>query len=410
MSDFLFSQYFQAGGGQYALNKAIVLGTIATSLPNPNLKWETTVARNIGLDLSLFNNRVQFTADVYRNNTRDLLVDVPITPTSGYSTQLRNIGETSNRGLELQLSGTVLQAKEFTWTGSFNASFNRGRIESLGPIGSILSNSGWASTAISSDYIARVGDPVGLMYGYVTDGFYTAADFKSYNAATKAWVLQDGVASDATAQGQPVAPGIIKFKDVNGDGVVNSLDQTVIGNANPKMTGGFNQQFTYKGFDASIFLNFVLGNDVYNANKLEYTSAVAPYSNMLASMNGRYRTIDANGAPITDLATSAQVNQNATIWQPTRQLLFHSWGVENGSFLRLNNITVGYSLPKALIAKIKLTQARVYVTANNIYTFTGYSGYDPEVNTRRSSPLTPGVDYGGYPRSRLMLFGVNLSL
>ena len=146
------------------------------------------------------------------------------------------------------------------------------------------------------------------------------------------------------------------------------------------------------------------------ANKLEYTSAVNPYSNMLATMNGRYRTIDANGAPITDLATSAQLNQDATIWQPTRQPFFHSWAVESGSFLRVNNITIGYALPKALIAKIKLTQARVYATVNNIYTFTGYSGYDPEVNTRRSSPLTPGVDYGGYPRSRLMLLGLNLSL
>ena len=410
IGDFLFSQFFQAGGGQYGLNKSIVLGTIATSLPNSRLKWETTVSRNLGVDLSLFDNRVQVTADVYKNTTRDLLVDVPITPTSGYTTQLQNIGETSNRGFELQVSGTVLQTKDFTWTASANMSVNRGRIESLGPIQSILSNSGWASTSLSSDFIARVGDPVGLMYGYVTDGFYTADNFKSYNATTRAWVLQDGVASDATVQGQPVAPGIIKFKDLNGDGVVNSLDQMVIGNANPKATGGFNQQFTYKGFDASIFLNFVLGNDVYNANKLEYTSAVNPYSNMLATMNGRYRTIDDNGAPITDLNVSRQLNQNATIWQPTRQPLFHSWGVESGSFLRLNNITVGYSLPKALIAKIKLTQARVYVTANNIYTFTGYSGYDPEVNTRRSSPLTPSVDYGGYPRSRLMLVGVNLSL
>jgi TonB-linked SusC/RagA family outer membrane protein len=411
IGDFLYNQFFQAGGGQYGLNKALTLGTTATSLPNPNLKWETTISRNLGFDLSLFNNRVQFTADVYKNTTRDLLVDVPITPTSGYSTQLQNIGQTSNRGFELQVSGTVLQTTNFTWSASLNTSVNRGRIENLGPISGISGiSSGWASTAIASDYLARVGDPIGLMYGYVTDGFYTADNFESYNAANKTWVLKSGTPSDATVQGQPVAPGIIKLKDVNGDGVVNDLDRTVIGNANPKFTGGFNQQFSYKGFDASLFLNFVVGNDIYNANKLEYTSAVNPYTNQLAIMDGRYRTIDANGNPITDLATSRAVNQNATIWQPTRQYFVHSWAIEKGTFLRINNLTVGYSLPKALIAKVKLTQLRFYVTANNLYTFTNYSGYDPEVNTRRSSPLTPGVDYGGYPRSRLVLFGVNLSL
>ncbi|UOQ68928.1 SusC/RagA family TonB-linked outer membrane protein [Hymenobacter volaticus] len=411
IGDFLYSQFFQAGGGQYGLNKAITLGTVTTSLPNPNLQWETTVSRNVGLDLSLFNSRVQFTADVYKNTTRDLLVDVPITPTSGYSTQLQNIGSTSNRGFELQLSGTVLQTKEFTWTASANTSLNRGRIENLGPIQGIAGiNSSWASTAIASDFLARVGDPIGLMYGYITEGFYTADDFQGYNATNRTWILKGDIPSDATVQGQPVAPGIIKLRDVNGDGVVNDLDRTVIGNANPKLTGGFNQQFSFKGFDASVFLNFVLGNDIYNANKLEYTSAVNPYTNQLAVMNGRYRTIDANGTPITDLETSRQVNQNATIWQPTRQYFVHSWAIENGSFLRINNVTLGYSLPKEVIAKVKLTQLRFYVTANNLYTFTKYTGYDPEVNTRRSSPLTPGVDYGGYPRSRLLLFGVNLSL
>ncbi|WP_201977447.1 SusC/RagA family TonB-linked outer membrane protein [Hymenobacter rubidus] len=411
INDFLFDQYFQAGGGQYGLLKAITLGTVATTLANPYLKWETTVSRNAGIDLSLFNNRVQFTADVYKNSTRDLLVDVPITPTSGYTSQLQNVGETSNQGFELQLSGAVVRTPDFTWTASANSSVNRGRIESLGPIASIAGlSSGWASTTITQDYLARVGDPVGLMYGYITDGFYTADDFSGYDAAKKAWVLKSDRPSDATVQGQPVAPGIIKLKDVDGNGVVDSNDRTVIGNANPKLTGGLNQQFSYKGFDASIFLNFVLGNDIYNANKIEYTSAVNPYSNLLATMNNRYRTIDANGNAITDLETSRQVNQNATIWQPTRTFFLHSWAVENGSFLRVNNVTIGYSLPKALIAKVKLTQARFYVTANNLYTFTKYTGYDPETNTRRSSPLTPGVDYGGYPRSRLLLFGVNLSL
>ena len=211
-------------------------------------------------------------------------------------------------------------------------------------------------------------------------------------------------------QGQALAPGIIKLKDLNGDGIVNELDRTVIGNANPKFTGGFNNQFSYKGFDASVFVNFVYGNDVYNANKLEFTSAINPLSNMLGLMNDRYRTIDANGVAITDLEVSRSVNQNAQIWQPTRQLFTHSWAIEDGSFLRINNLTLGYSLPKALISRAKLTQLRFYVTTSNLYTFTKYTGYDPEANTRRATGLTPGVDYAAYPRSRAFLFGINLAL
>ena len=411
INDFGYSQYFRTGLGQYSLNHAVSLGTVATGLPNPFLKWETTVARNAGVDVALFNNRVQFSADVYYNSTRDLLVNVPITPVSGYLTQFQNVGSTTNRGLELQLSGTVLKTPDFTWTASANTSANRGRIEELGPISAIPGvYSGWASTTIASDFLARVGDPVGIFYGYRTDGWYTADDFTGYNAATRTWSLKPGVASDLSVQGQPVAPGIIKLVDTNGDGVVNDADRTAIGNANPKFTGGLNQQFTFKGFDASVFFNFVYGNQVYNANKIEFTTAVNPFSNLLTTMNDRYKTIDGNGVPITDLETSRNLNKDAKIWQPTRTLFVHSWAIEDGSFLRLNNVTLGYSLPKAVIAKVKISQLRFYVTGNNLYTWTKYSGFDPEANTRRASPLTPGVDYAGYPRSRVLLFGVNLSL
>ncbi|GAC1587458.1 MAG: TonB-dependent receptor [Hymenobacter sp.] len=413
IADFLTNQYFQTGLGIYALNHSIVQGTAANSLPNPDLRWETTHSRNLGVDLALFNNRVQLTTDVYYNTTRNLLINVPIAPVSGYTSQLQTVGATSNRGVEIQLSGTAVQTPAFTWTANANLAVNRGRIEDLGPLpatGIPGISSGWASTAIAQDFLARVGDPVGLMYGYVTNGFYTPDDFTGYNATSKTWTLKPGVASDFGVQGPAVAPGINTLQDVNGDGVVDSNDRTIIGNAQPKLVGGLNQQFTFKGFDASVFLNFVYGNQIYNANKIDFTSSITPYTNLLGIMDGRYRTIDAKGQPITDLETSRQVNQNATIWQPTRQLFLHSWAIENGSFLRVNNVTLGYSLPKALIARLKLNQLRFYVTGNNLYTFTKYTGYDPEVNTRRGTPLTPGVDYAGYPRSRALLFGVNISL
>ena len=417
INDFSYLRLFSGGAAEYWLNHIRVGGASVPFLENPNLKWETTISRNVGADLALFNNRLQLTADVYYNTTRDLLVRRPIPVLTGYSSQLQNIGSTSNRGLELQLSGTVLQTPDFTWTANLNTSFNRGRIENLGGAPEIPGvYSGWASTAISQDFVARVGSPIGLMYGYVTDfengrqGFYTPDDFESYNPITRSGVLKGGIASSSSVSGQAVAPGVIKLKDVNGDGVVNELDRTVIGNANPKLTGGFNQQFAFKGLDASVFLNFVYGNDVYNANKLEFTSAINPLSNMLDLTTNRYRTIDPNGAAITTLDGFRQANTNATLWQPTRQLFTHSWAIEDGSFLRLNNLTLGYSLPKTLISHAKLTQLRFYVTASNLYTFTNYTGYDPEVNTRRDTGLTPGVDYAAYPRSRAFLFGLNLGL
>lgn len=421
INDFLYGTYFTTGA-QYALNHTIINGTSAVGLANPNLKWETTASTNAGVDLSMFNNRLQLTVDAYYNKTSDLLLNLSIPSTSGYSTQLANVGATSNRGIELTLSGTVIQTPNFTWTANANISFNRNRVESLGGADALSPQySGWASTAISADYFVKVGQPVGLMYGYVTDydngrkGFYTTADFKSYNATTSTWVLQDGVASDAgvIGTGGSVSPGQLKLKDVNGDGLVDERDRTVIGNANPLSTGGINQQFTYKSFDASIFMNFVYGNRIWNNNKIEYTTNLtgSQFANGLELMKDRYRTIDLNtGTAITDVNQLNSLNQNAAIWAAPRQLVPHSWALEDGSFLRINNITIGYSLPKSLLERVHISQLRFYGTVNNVYTLTGYTGFDPEVNTRRGTPLTPGVDYAGYPRSRAFLLGINASI
>jgi TonB-linked SusC/RagA family outer membrane protein len=429
INDFLYNQLFQAGSAPYALNHTLVLGATATGLANPNLKWESTTSRNIGIDLALLENRVQFTADAYYNTTDDLLLNKPVPAFLGYTTQLQNVGSTSNRGLELQLTGTIIRNENFTWTATANSSFNRGRIESLGgDQNEILGiTSGWGGTALTQDFLARVGRPVGEMYGYVTDGFLTANDFSGYVAPSTSTGSIAGTWRPRTdikfvdnlglIGENSYRPGLVKFKDLSGpngvpDGKIDAFDQTVIGNANPKMVGGLNQQFTFKGFDASLFLNFVLGNDVYNANKIEFTSNTpnTSFNNVLGIMGDRYRIIETDGRPITTIERLNEVNQNAKIWTPTRGLVFHSWAVEDGSFLRVNNITLGYSLPKTLISRAKLTTVRFYVTANNVYTFTKYTGFDPEVNTRRGTPLTPGVDYAAYPRSRAFLFGVNLSL
>jgi TonB-linked SusC/RagA family outer membrane protein len=414
IGDFLYTQNFLANGIRYGLNENLTPGLAATNLADPNLKWETTTSRNLGMDLSLFNNRVQVTVDAYSNTTNDLLINLPIPSTSGYSTQLRNIGRTANRGLEFQVSGTIVQTPDFTWSANANISFNRNKVENIGPQPYILQNSGWTSDT-GADYLVQVGQPVGLMFGYVTDSFYKIDDFIATRGATGAYTyrLKEGIPSNANvlADNRGVQPGTLKFKDINGDGLINTSDRTVIGNANPKHTGGLNQQFAYKGFDASIFLNWSYGNDIYNANKIDFTSAYYSNLNMLAVMNDRFRNINDQGVLVTDPTALAELNKDASIWTPTRgRYLLHSWAIEDGSFLRINNLTLGYSLPKKMIAKAKLTQLRFYVTANNVYTFTKYTGYDPEVNTRRGTPLTPGVDYAAYPRSRALLFGVNLAL
>lgn len=416
ISDFQYTSTFKATS-EYGLGEILVPGLAPTSLPNPDLVWETTVAQNLGLDLSLFTNRLHVTADVYTNKTKNLLVELPIPSTAGYVTQIRNIGRTSNSGVELQLSSTVLEKKNFTWTANFNITFNRNRVEDLGPVASNLYSSGWlGGNELANDYALQVGSPVGLMYGFITDGMYTVDDFSEYNPTTQKYTLKPGVAYDPS--NPSIEPGQIKFKDqggavdANGNPLITfDADRTVIGNTNPKHFGGLNQQFTFKNFDMSVFVNWKYGNDVYNANNIEFTHGGRLNVNLLASMNDRWRTVNEQGQRVTDLEQLRVLNQHAKIWRPVQnRYYFSDWAVEDGSFLRINNITLGYTLPTKLTQRVKVNKLRFYATVNNLATLTGYSGYDPEVNTRRATPLTPGVDFSAYPRSRAFIFGLNLSL
>jgi hypothetical protein len=188
-------------------------------------------------------------------------------------------------------------------------------------------------------------------------------------------------------------------------------DRTVVGNANPNFIGGWNNQFAYKNFDASIFVNFVVGNDIYNANKLEWVNGSFANLNMLDMTKGRFTNINAQGQVVTDPAELTRLNANASMWSPVRaqRWWLDSWAVEDGSYLRVNNVTIGYTLPSRITQRAKITSLRMFATANNLATITGYSGYDPDVTSRRGDPLTPGVDFAAYPRSRTIVFGVNLN-
>lgn len=394
----------------------------SSQLPNPDLKWETTVTRNVGLDFGLFNNRLNGTLDVYWNTTKDLLLASAIPPITGFSTQLQNIGQTSNRGVELGLAGTILSKKDFSLSFNFNIGLNRARIDKLNGLDENQAFSNWAGTDLKTqdDYRLSVGKTIGLMYGYVTDGFYGVDDFDSYDPASKTYQLKQGVPNIGSFLGGiGLRPGVLKLKDLDGNGVIDANDRTIIGRALPKHSGGFGINATFKNFDFLAFFNWTYGNQVYNSGRISFNMYYrTTYGNMLNTMNynDRFHYIDDQGNLVTDLAQLAKLNENAKIWSPfsmgTASPVIHSWAVEDGSYLRLQNISLGYSLPKKLISKLYMSRLRVYFTVYNAFLWTNYTGYDPEVSATRSSSytqLTPGVDFSAYPKSRNYTAGINVT-
>ena len=389
------------------------------TIANPELRWETTYTRNLGLDFGFFNSRLNGTVDAYLNTTQDLLIRANIPSNTGYDYQMQNIGKTSNRGIELALDGYLVQTHDFSLSASFNIAFNVNKVEELGDVKMSLQSSGWygSSSGPTGDYLLREGDPVGQMWGYVTDGMYRYDDF-TYDEESETYTLKPGVPDNSNLIGARFfGPGTLKFKKLSGEGsVINpDEDRTIIGNANPKHTGGFNLTATYKGLDFSAFFNWVYGNDIYNANKLEFTSFpdTRLYGNLLEMMNWEDRFSIVNretGEFVYNPQELAALNPNVEIWHPMMsRVVLHSWAIEDGSFLRLNNLTLGYTLPEALTSRAFIERLRFYVTGYNLFVLTNYTGYDPEVDTRRSTPLTPGVDYSAYPRSRSIIAGINVT-
>ncbi len=393
--------------GYYPVNDVPSISVGSYVLPNPNLKWETTGATNIGLDVGILNQRIQLTAEYYNNRTDDLLLATEVPYSSGYATVQMNIGSTRNKGLEFTVNAQTLKRKDFSWETNFNIAFNRNKVLSLNSGQELFYAESGFSEFSQTDYIIRVGQPVGQMYGYVSDGLYTVDDF-NYNPANQTYTLKDNIAYNPNVRPQP---GYLKLADLDGDGLVNPSDRTVIGNANPKHIGGITNTFTYKNLDLSVFLNWSYGNQVFNANRLYNSQTYLQYRNSFAEIADRWMTINEQGALVTDPAQLAAMNEGKTVpsWQNGADLRFYDKMVENGSFLRLNNITLGYALPKPLLARVKINGLRFYGSVYNLHNFTSYSGYDPEVSTRNSSGITPGVDFGAYPRSRYVVIGANVS-
>ncbi len=411
------AQIFTSGSTSW-INGVSTYWSPATRMANPDLKWETTYTRNVGLDFGLFKDRLSGSFEMYYNTTKDLLIEF-ITSGTGYNSQYRNMGETENRGLEIAINAVIIDKKDFAINVGFNIGFNKNKIVSIGTMDDFGVSTSWASTEIIGDYRIAKGGSVGQMYGYLSDGRYEVSDFDSYDEASDTWVLKAGVA-DASKIVGTIRPGSMKLKEIyddpnstSDDGYITSSDCTVIGNANPVHTGGFNINARYHGFDLSAVFSWSLGNDIYNANKIQYTTARYPFYNMIDVMTDgkRWTNLDeATGELVNDPATLATMNKNTTMWSPfmSRRILT-DWAVEDGSYLRLNTISLGYTIPKEIVKKAYVQNMRLYVSAYNVFCLTNYSGFDPEVSSRRNTPLTPGVDYSAYPKSRQILFGLNLT-
>lgn len=388
------------------------------TMANPDLKWETTITRNLGLDFTILGGKINGTIEAYLNNTKDLLIQYPVSGT-GYDYQYRNMGETRNKGFEVSLNYYAINKKNFSLSVGANISFNKNEVVSLGDLQSIDNiSTAWASTEIDQDFVIRTGEPIGQIWGYKSAGRYEVSDFDiAASQAAGKWVLKEGVVDCSGVLGTSVQPGSMKLMETKAEktGTITTADRQVIGDTNPLAIGGFNLNARIYNFDFSANFNYSIGNDVYNANAIEYTqTSKYQYRNLISTMQAgsRWTNIDALGNYLNwnNADELAALNANTTMWSPyTGKYILTDYYVEDASFLRLSTLTLGYTLPQAWLKKIGISNLRFYATAYNVFCLTNYSGFDPEVSTMRKTNLTPGVDYSAYPKSRQFVIGLNLN-
>jgi TonB-linked SusC/RagA family outer membrane protein len=369
-------------------------GLMYSSLGNAELKWEGTKQVDLGLELGFFKQRLTAEIDVYKKTTDDLLLNASMSPSSGYNRVFKNIGKVQNQGLEITLGATPIQTKDFTWTSSFNIAFNRNKVLELTDNQLyMLTAQGWGDDWKNiPGYVAKLNEPIAQFYGLIYAGTYKYEDFDLQGGV---YTLKNNVPSNGGSRAN-VKPGDVKYIDLDGDGQITETDKTVIGNPNPVHVGGFSNNFTYKGFDLGIFFQWSYGNDIINANRIMFESSYKYGYNQYATYIDRWSPEN----PTSDMPGVAAGRGSSLKSYSTRI-------IEDGSFLRLKTVSLGYKLPSGWLQKSKVFKTgRVYVAAQNLYTWTNYSGYDPEVSVRNSA-LTPGFDYSAYPRARTITFGIN---
>ncbi|WP_345953991.1 TonB-dependent receptor [Mucilaginibacter sp. PAMB04168] len=384
----------------YTFGNGIISGAVPGSPSNEDLKWETTEQTDVGLDLSFFKNRINITADIYRKVTRDLLLNANIPLSLGYNQALRNIGRVRNQGLELTISTDNINKRDFGWKSSFNISFNQSKILQLSEKQeAILAYAPFDATFRTiPSFITKVGNQLGMMYGYVWDGVYQYSDFNV--TTTGNYILKDNIPTNGNTR-SAIQPGDIKFKDLNGDLAINASDYAIIGRGLPIHTGGFNNDFRYRNFDLNLFFQWSYGNDIINANRYIFEGNILNRANLnqFASYLDRW----------------SPTNQSSTLFRagfggagPSTPTGANSRVIEDGSYLRLKTVQLGYNLPAKSAKRMGLKSLRMYCAAQNLITWTKYSGVDPEVSIY-NSVLTPGVDYSAYPRPFTITLGANAS-
>ena len=405
----------------------------STTMANPDLKWETTITRNLGLDFGFLGGRINGTIDYYWNTTKDLLMLTTLPTITGFDATYANIGQTSNRGLEISANAAIIQSKDFNLNAGFNINFNKNKVDELAKGVNGIYGTGWFSSGNpGNDMILIEGEPVGLVRGLQYVGFYTTDDF-TYDPTTKVYTLKEGVPDVSpnitgvvygvdknVPSGQNAYPGMAKYIDVDGSGTVDNQDYEVIGDMNPTHTGGFNITGNYKAFDFGLYFNWSVGNEIYNVNKMASLMGYKEngvFQNKLEMMNNCYKIFDlSSGTPVRVHEPEALNALNANASLPlcyNESGTVSTLGIEDGSYLRLNTLTIGYTLPRTLLSKVGISNLRVYGTIYNLFTITGYDGLDPEVNTNdrlnNATYPTPGLDWGAYPRPRSFVLGVNVS-
>lgn len=360
-------------------DKTVKKGFAPSNLANRDLKWESTSQLDIGIDATLF-KRFNLTADYYHKKTSDLLVAIPVSATSGYTSAFANVGDLENKGFEFAISADT-QFGGLKWTPAFNVSFNQTRIIDLKGNDRILNDYG-SLIGISGWQIVLEGERLGSFYGYQFDGI----------------VQQDEDLDNVPRipSNPNVVPGDRKYKDLNNDGFITADDRTIVGNAQPDYVFGFNNTFSYKGFDLNIFIQGSVGNEIANFNR-----------GYLQSLNGTSNNLK-------EFAANRWTPQNPSNEYPrasgfrTDVSGFSSIYVEDGSYVRVKNISLAYNFSRSLANKLGMNSLKVYASGRNLLTFTHYTGYDPELNRFANDNLSQGADYGGYPTTKLYTLGLNI--
>ena len=385
---------YGVGYGYPGQGTTVAPGITQSDIGNQDLKWETTYQYNGGLDIGLMDDKLQLTADVYRKHTKDLLtlVDIPLSTGAGTLNILQNVGSVQNQGFELGLTTTNVAPADngFGWTTNLNFSVNRNKVLDLGKVVDAEGNT-VDRRLPSGNGFTLVGQPLGVFYAYQVQGiFQSQEEINAANAEAKRLTGNPGAIYQPSA-----APGDIRFKDTNGDGIINDKDRTIIGNPNPKAIAGVTNNFTFKGLELSVFFQGSFGNDIYNQNRETLEAMSAPLNQDTRVLNRWTPTNTNTNVP------------RAVFGDPNGNARYSDRFLEDGSYVRLKNLTLAYNLPQALTQKALISNLRLYVTGQNLLTWTHYSGYDPEVSSAPFSTTGQGRDFGVYPQARTYTVGLN---